>query len=344
MAFLACATNPLEHWILITLGILFIGVGIVAVSWRLWYGRPEILLQETGVTFQDRRYQVFCPWALFNAPGKPFLYVGGGVPMQGTVPVASEAVPLIEIRAGEYYLDQGSRRRVCHLIEFTKPNEIALPVGWFGLNLVEVGSLLLHLGRTLSDQGPPPQPSVTGDPASVEPPARLVGRRDGDWITVSMAQLTFPAVCCRCNVPTEAIVVEALRSRWVWVWSMFHKYRFEWDIAAPLPECEECQANQRRRLRRGRLVGALVGASILSLAADAAVLNGQNIWLTYLWILPLGVLIGVLFGGAIVARPLWSGEYSRHNGTVTFHFRNRTYTDLFLRHLAATTGTQTLHR
>jgi hypothetical protein len=308
---------------------LFLGclaTAVIFTGFGLWYGRPEIVLRDKGVTIQDGRYEVFCPWSLFNASGTPFYRQG--VPEKVLVPVAPQAVPLIELRADGCYLGHESRQRVRHLLTITKPDEIALS-GWYQANLVEVANLLLQLGPILAPQGTRQAAAVHQAPATL--PAGPAAPDSGGWITVGLTQLIFPPLCCRCGAATSATVTYQLSPRWAWLWSVVtHMHQY---LEVPLPVCEPCQADDRRRLWRGIGIGLVAGPLLLIVPAA---LSGENIWAEFFWLVAGGAILGGCLGWIIVERPpLTVRHYSPRQGNVTIRFRNRGYTEPFLRHAAA---------
>lgn len=319
----------LGHWTTLFIVLLIscvVGAGFF-IGLGVWYGRPEIVLREKGVTIHDGHSLVFCPWELFNAPGTPF--GRPGIPEQVLVPVAPHVVPLIELRIEGRQLGYEFRHGVRHLLTITKPNEIRLS-GWYAVSLVEVGTLFLHLGRSLAPQESEQPESDSVASTSADLSAACLQPEKGDWITVSLTQLEFPEACCRCCAPTDTVVTYHLEPRWSWLWSIITHVHEHLEV--PLPVCERCHANDRRRRWCGILTGLAVGSLLVIIPAA---INGEDIRAHLFSFVSVGALLGGFLGWLIMDRPPVSvRRYSARQGSVTIRFRNHAYTDLFLRYLA----------
>ncbi len=303
-------------------------MGLVLAAFGWWYGRPEIVLLEKGVTFQGKRYQVFCPWALFSAPGEPFFRPGIPVPETVILPIAPEYVSLIEIREDGNYIGHDRLRRARHLFTLTKSNQMSI-TGWYQANLAEVGALLLKLGQAMPAAGNQVAARALHESPIDSMPVAVQPRSNG-WVTVNLTHLKFPEACCRCTKPTSKIVTSDLSPRWSWIWgALTHLHT---SLELPLPVCENCQANHRKELQLGATIGAIAGLTIFGGGSLLCGADAVSAWL----LLAVGLFIGGMYGWQIAERPPLSvTQYSLRKGTVTLRFRNRGYTEIFLRHLGA---------
>jgi hypothetical protein len=298
----------------------FFGCGgyLIALGW--WYGRPEMVLQERGVLFEGGRYQVYCPWALFTAPGTPFLR--HRLTKMVVLPMAAEFVPLIEIRCDGHPLGHDSLRKVRDLIRLNRSDTITL----FGSYPNEVGQLLLQLGPALAQ---PLTPQAIHQ-APVEPlPTAL--QRAGDWVTVNLTQLTFPPVCCRCLTPIEATKTWNLSPPTDWRSVLTHTHQF---LEVNLPICGSCSAADHRRVRDSTLIGALLGTGVCLFLAGCTGVFFLGGLIGGLVMILGGAILGSAVGLGVSERPPVSvAKYSLGKQCVSLRFRNRAFTDLYLEHL-----------
>jgi hypothetical protein len=126
---------------------------------RLFRGGPCVL-SKAGVAFKLRRRTVFCPWALFDTPGRPVPLIAiqrppdllAVLPVQSqrcvsvALPLCPRAVPLVEARRDNRVVAQGARAGTWQF-QFRSAHEAELR--GFAVSTEELAGLLLHLGRAL---------------------------------------------------------------------------------------------------------------------------------------------------------------------------------------------------
>src|SRR5205085_5635291 len=128
-------------------------------------------------------------------------------------------------------------------IETCAEGQIALR-DLYEVRLAEVGELLLHLGRRLSQNG------VGTASAGVAPVNALPvasAEADGRW-KVRLTQLPFPPVCFGCGGVTSESVNQAVDA--------------SNHITIGVPFCGSCQGSARGRRWRGVFVGVGAGAAL----------------------------------------------------------------------------------
>jgi hypothetical protein len=105
----------------------------------------QIVLRREGVEFLCGPAAVFCPWALFGfGGGKPYFALSRLV-----LPVARAAVDSVELRLRGAVTALG--REVCvPFFRFRSDTEVELKCIYQGVNMAEVGSLLLHIGGKMA--------------------------------------------------------------------------------------------------------------------------------------------------------------------------------------------------
>jgi hypothetical protein len=190
--------GPLVWGLVATAPLVIVSFLLLA---RLFRGGPCVLTK-TGVAFQLRRKTVFCPWALFDTPGRPLPMIMvqrppdvlAVLPVQSqrclsvVLPVRPEAVSLVEARKDDVVVAQGTQASTRHF-KFRSAHEAELR--GFAVSAEELGGLLLHLGRALG-------PGVRSQESGVASPASRAATRDKNgWITVSLTRVTFPPLVLR---------------------------------------------------------------------------------------------------------------------------------------------------
>jgi hypothetical protein len=112
------------------------------------------------VAFKLERKTVFCPWALFDTPGRPVPMIVvqrppdvlAVLPVQSqrcvsvALPLCPQAVSLVEARRADLVVAQGARAGTWQL-KFRSAHEAELR--GFAVSADELAGLLLHLGRAL---------------------------------------------------------------------------------------------------------------------------------------------------------------------------------------------------
>ena len=304
----------------IALGVgLLIGAA-VWLGWSLWARGHALILHPNGVEVKHHDVSVWCPWALFHAEGVPYVPEVDS-PFTGLIlPVASDAVPFIELRRAESVLAHGMQVRAPHFT-IVGEDEVVL-TGRYEVAAKDLGELLLYVGQTLGLQlprGAPPREAyqTEGDVIPDPDPA--------GWITGRATRLHFPPICCGCGTATT----DALRFE---VWSRGGRLMRTFvpvvghAVTIAVPVCESCQAALRARLARGAvrglLVGALLGPLVLLLSGWGDQLGG----ILGLGVAVVGALIGFALGHYLANDPpVVVRDYSPTRGTVRLRFRNPDY-------------------
>jgi len=104
----------------------------------------ELVLRAEGVVLRHRRTMVYCPWALFAAPGE------GWKPDRGhlVLPVRSAAVAEVVQGHDDAVRATGMAVRTTPL--FFQSGREAVLGDLYAVRLEDVGELLLHVGRKLA--------------------------------------------------------------------------------------------------------------------------------------------------------------------------------------------------
>jgi hypothetical protein len=308
---------------------------------RLFRGGPCVL-SRAGVTFKLRRKTVFCPWALFDTPGRPVPLIAvqrppdvlAVLPMQSlrcvrvTLPLCPQAVPLVEARKGDRVVAQGTR---ASSRQFKIRSDHEADLSGFAVSADELAGLLLHLGRALGP-GTGSQDSEVGNRVS---PAATPDEKG--WITVSLTRVVFPLVCCDCGVAT------ASTQAFVGYMPFLHQVaQGQVDLRLPIPVCGACQIANKRRFRKafckayltvfvlGVVGGFAVGGILASAAGNAFLASGiVGVFLCGLVSLFIGWFVG---RGAAqkAAMPARLERFSPKKGTVAIRFRRPEYAEQVL--------------
>src|SRR5262249_23014272 len=107
--FLRGASDLFWQGILAFGGVIFIG--ILLLSLRALRG-GHCMLRLEGVYLRYRRTEVFCPWALFNAPGEPAIHKQSVYQIE--LPIAVVAVPLVYARVKDTVVAEGWLLQTVH--------------------------------------------------------------------------------------------------------------------------------------------------------------------------------------------------------------------------------------
>jgi hypothetical protein len=249
-------------------------------------GRHELILHPDGAEFRYGHRAVWCPWALFNVHGTPFLQNAETLHPVVYVPVRPEAVPAVELRHDGRCIAQGMALRAPQ-VSFPKPN-LAIIYSWYAAEPAELAGFLLELGRTLGTR----MPAVTAPPEAfpVDTPVGPSVDARG-WLTVQAPELAFPPVCFDCGGATLDCVP-------------FSFGLLGYALLLSFPVCAVCQGRYARAIRRGSIAGAgtlaLLGV-LLGWFAPARQTIGPEVMLAFAL---LGGLLGWRPGGWLAER--WS--------------------------------------
>ena len=136
----------------IALGIgLMIG-GLIWLGWSVALAGHQLTLKIDGVEVKYQGSTVWCPWALFNADGEPYVPQTDSPLVGLTMPVNPDAVPYIEERRHDAPVAYGVQVKARQL-SLVRNDEVIFPAR-YQVNAEELGFLLQHLGRRLGRQLP----------------------------------------------------------------------------------------------------------------------------------------------------------------------------------------------
>jgi hypothetical protein len=317
--------------------VLLGALGVALLLGSYWVvlnvlGGAEAVLNERGVELRSRGTAVWCPWALFNAAGQPFVLAANE---QLLLPVSPAAIPFVELRQHDDVTARGDRVKTRRLKFKSGTEAVLTPL--YEVNLLELGALLLQLGRVLGTSLP--DGSALELPAVVATGPHLPAQlgRNG-WIMARLTRLEFPPFCCDCGAATNAgqeFHGHALAFHFFGMKVERGEFASFW-----IPVCEPCQAENQRVYWRavwkglgfGLGVPLLICVGLALLAGEAAVLFA---------FIPLGLiggLIGLLIGrsaGKRASAPVQLERYSPSKGTVAIRFRWGEYGTRLLAYLEA---------
>ncbi len=231
----------LDTWLFVLASAVFL-VGEIMLLWK-WLGprRHELFLYEDGVKLKYGTVSVWCPWGLFNVPGNGFLYNARTLLPTLYLPVEPAAILSVEQRWGDETVARGTAVRAPQF-SFTKDNQ-AIITSYYEVFPEELLPFLLEMGRRL---GSTPA-TVPARDAVAEPGAQdAVKEAENGWISLPVARLAFPPVCCGCESPTTDLLGCMM--------GQCLKIHFH------MPFCQACGEVLRQRVRRGRLIGIAAGA------------------------------------------------------------------------------------
>ncbi len=330
---------------------LALGIGLllgacVWLSWSLRMRGHLLVLHPDGVEVKYRDTTVWCPWALFNVDGHAFV-PGGDSPRVGlTLPVASEAVPFVELRRDDTPIAHGLEVRASQW-QFLPgqsakhgTDAVVLPAR-YEVMAGELGELLLLLGRRLGRElpkgMPPPQAYATAnlDDLPAAPDA-------GGWITVHLTRLAFPPKCCDCGQWTQRTMSFQIASCGDALLSILVPANQPLEV--PIPICEACQQRLREQQHRGGMRGMQVGALLccvlaLLLAWIEGLQDPSVLMVIGLAALAVGGLGGFILGTSASRRlPAELSAYSPRRGTLSLRFRHPEYAANVLAAMRAQSG------
>jgi hypothetical protein len=303
----------------LTVFLLALLVGSTLFVQHLFRG-GQMTLSERGVELRHRTLMVFCPWALFDTPGRPFTPAPG----RAVLPVAPAAVALVEARQGDHPLAQGTWVDTRQWW-FRSPEEGVLE-SLYEVPAEELAKILLFIGRSLGDSQPRAGLAPIGPvPAGAEP-ARL---DEGGWLTVNLTRLVFPPECCDCGAATGGRQKFWASEAFLSPSRLWHPTRAD-ATHVWVPVCYACQTKNQRLLLQAALKGLGAGIGVAFLAGLAMCLWPANLWLALLFLvlLPLGPFAGCMIGyyvGERLTTPVRLRDYSPRKGTVALRFRRPEY-------------------
>lgn len=315
----AYLTEKRDDRIAVGIGLL-LGGGVWAF-WSLLLRGHRLGIHPEGVEVRHFDRAIWCPWALFNTEGAPFVPETDSPRMGLVVPINPEAIPFLELRRHDATVAYGAQATGPQLL-LNGRGEAVLP-GRYELAARDLGELLLQLGRRLGRElpkGAPPREAYAAprDEALASAPG------PGGWITVPLSQVAFPSACCACGQDTDTTLPLIIQTGAGRVAGALVSEARRFELAVPL--CDDC----RRRYREGQQRGGIVGMALGALAGAALVrfLAGDVLG----QIVPLvggltgGALIGYMLGIILgVRRPLDIGGYSPTRNTISLRFRNPDY-------------------
>jgi hypothetical protein len=310
---------------------LALGIGLligasVWLGWSLKLRGHSLVLHPEGVEVRYRDTAVWCPWAVFNVDGHAFVPDADSPRVGLTLPVASEAIPFVELRREDSPISNGSqvRGRQWQLIA---SDTVVLPAR-YEVMAGELGELLLTLGRRLGRQLPrgTPPTEAFDTPKFEDVPAHPDA---GGWITVHLTRLIFPPYCCECGGRTGRTMSFHVESRWDTVVDFF--VRSNNPLEVPIPVCEACQQRIRDRQHRGGMLGMRTGAFLTCglatiLAFREGWRDGSLLFVVGLGALAVGGIAGFILGTLLSKRlPAELSRYSPSRGTLALRFRHPEY-------------------
>jgi hypothetical protein len=323
---LSCAIAGVGDGERLALGIGLLAGASVWLGWSLWMRGHSLVLHPDGVEVKYRETTVWCPWAVLNVDGHAFVPDGDSPRVGLTLPVATEAVPFVELRREDTPIAHGAQVRARQW-QFVSSDTVVLPAR-YEVMAGELGELLLQLGRRLGRQlpkGAPPREAYDRQHLDEVPAAPDAA----GWITVHLTRLAFPPHCCDCGAWTNRTMNFHIASHWDSFTSVL--VQESQPLMVPIPVCEACQQRIRDRQHRGGLrgmqVGALLGCGLAVLLALSEGWGDASLLLMIgLVSLAAGGLAGFLLGTmASKQLPAELGRYSPARGTLALRFRHPEY-------------------
>jgi hypothetical protein len=326
---IAFALNPhADNREYLAIGIALLLGAFVWLVWGLRLAGHSLVLHREGLEVRYRDTTVWCPWALFNTGGEPFVPESDSPLVGLTLPIDPEVLPWVELRRNDTPIAWGARAQGPQL-RLLSGREVVLPAR-YEVQARELGKLLMHLGQHLGAQRPVGHPP---DPTAVEAfqPAELAADPDG-WLTVALPRLRFPPCCCCCLDPTDTREAFPLRAIGETVLGVIATPRAH---VIQVPVCPTCLAVARQReqqaLQLGFAIGALLFGVALGVAGLAYSLAPGEILVLVLGGVAVGGVLGLLLGGTFGrSRPIEFRRYAPAMGTLQIRFRNPEYMSLVI--------------
>ena len=278
-----------------------IGIGLalgalVWLAWSLMMRGHELMLLTDGVEFRYRDTVVWCPWALFNSGGVPFVPDADNPRTGLTLPVDAEMIPFVVLRRDEAPVAHGVEVKA-RQFRFTGANEVVLPAR-YEVKATELGLLLMQIGARLGHlipKGAPPPEAYRMDDldADLTPPDA------GGWFTLHLTHLSFPPRCCSCLADTPNVMNFPVGPPFDGGLSLF--VQRTGGTMIPIPVCEVCQSEIRRRQNQVSSTmmpfGALAAAAVaVFLAWHAQVRDWESLLFFGVGAGAVGALGGFLLG------------------------------------------------
>jgi hypothetical protein len=302
--------------------LVILGVSLMLWLWLLKGG--TCVVEASGVRFIKGDSEVFCPWALFTAPGQAvFNDLHGRNQLE--LPIAPEAIDRVAAKTNFAVVAEGMDVKTSYC-RFRSGRELIL-ANIYRLEPRELGELLLLLGRRLA----PPQKAGTAKLARIKPAtSRQSVATKGDWITVSLTGLSLPQECCECGVATASL----------------HKFTCgnfneNCHIDVFIPLCHQCDDEFERRasklFRKFALVFVAISALCGMLVAAWIAWADRSLSLLIFFVPTLAFSFGG--GGFAVAMalkkwvksraspPVQLRRYRPDNSTVEIRFQNKEYAE-----------------
>jgi hypothetical protein len=300
-------------------------LGLLLLVVALLRRRLEVLLGKEGVEFWHGRRSVWCPWALFSAPGNVLVNSDRLIDCL-TLPVSPQAVPYVELRQDELCQAQGARVKTA-TFRFTSGDQVMLS-GHYEVVPAQLGSLLLQLGRQLGTPltGWVPEEAVPSE----EPIPSDAGTADG-WVTLRLTRLFFPPVCSVCGQPSAETMDFHACGRWNWFVALLTLGHVHGPfVTVRVPVCARCQQSYRRGQQRGTWLGVFSGLvlALLGVLALFPVLDAPGRFCLVGVALIFGPLIGFGIGLPVAERlrsPVRKAWYSSRRSLVRLRFRRPEY-------------------
>jgi hypothetical protein len=323
---LSCAIAGQGEGERLALGIGLLVGASVWLGWSLKLRGHSLVLHPEGVEVRYRDTTVWCPWAVFNVDGHAFVPDADSPRVGLTLPVASEAIPSVELRRDDSPIANGSQVRASQW-QLITPDTVVLSAR-YEVMAGELGELLLALGRRLGRQlprgSPPPE---AYDAPKLDDVAALP--EAGGWITVHLTRLSFPPHCCACGGRTSRTMNFQVASRWDTMVDFFVGGNNPLEL--PIPVCEACQQRIRDRQHRGGMIGMRTGAFLACGLATLLALgegwrDGSLLFVVGLGALAVGGIAGFIVGTLLSKRlPAELSRYSPSRGTLALRFRHPEY-------------------
>jgi hypothetical protein len=323
----SCAMGDPDWKERMALGVALLIGSLVWLGWSFMMRGHSLVLHADGLEVRYLDTSVWCPWALLNVDGEPYVPDGDSPRVGLILPIVAEVVPFVEFRRNDSVVAHGAQVRGRQW-QFTGPNEVVLPAR-YEVNASDLGRLLLLLGRRLGRElprGSPPREAYALESMDQTP----TGPDADGWVTVYLTRVAFPAICCDCGQPTHETMPLRVRARGTLLTDILVQPSSPLEL--PVPVCTACRLRLRKAQHQGGVRGLATGATLGLIAIPS--LAGADRGL----ILPLAVggaaiggILGFIVGTLATGRPPAElARYSPSRGTVALRFRDAAYAGLVL--------------